>query len=540
MENLLKINNVDEFIINNDIKKDIKKEEPIIININNNANNNDNANDNANDAKKEQLIIINNDNDNINANVNANDNANVNANVNVNVNANDNVNDNVNINDNNWWYPSVNGKKRILWAGTHIHQSNGYSRVMYYITKFLGSYEDIELTIYGFQNFNTCTDVQKVLRNEIHTSVKIYDAYANEEPKRNGFGEKEIGNYIKQYPQDIIIIFNDSIITSAITATIINECGNAKNNFKLISYMDQVYTYQKKDYINLLNTYYDAIIAFTPYWKEIAYKLGIRKDMPVYVLPHGFDHNLYYPIDQTIARIYYNYNENDFMVLNLNRNQPRKRWDTTIIAWAEFVERHYKVNVLKNINKNECKINKYTSRPIKLVVGTMIDGFWDLMDVLENEIKFRDVPFEYAKNTIISVNSPQNLSDRDINILYNACDVGLNTADGEGFGLCGFEGLAIGKAQITSYVGGMREFFNENIALVIKPKLNIYLDCKNNGIGGVAEICDPHDVAEAFWKYFSNPELQNKHAVRGRQHILTNYRWESIIKHLHANIISKL
>ena len=411
---------------------------------------------------------------------------------------------------------------------------------MYYITKYLGNYEDIELTIYGFQNFNTCTDVQKVLRCDIHPSVKIYDAYAHEEPKRNGFGEKEIGNYIKENPQDIIIIFNDSIITSAITATIINECGNARNNFKLISYMDQVYTYQKKDYINLLNTYYDAIIAFTPYWKEIAYKLGIKKDMPVYVLPHGFDHNLYYPIDQTIARIYYNYNENDFMVLNLNRNQPRKRWDTTIIAWAEFVERHYNVNVTKTITKNDCKINKYTSRPIKLVVGTMMDGFWDLMDVFENEIKFRNVPFEYAKTTIISVNSPQNLSDRDSNILYNACDVGLNTADGEGFGLCGFEGLAIGKAQISSYVGGMREFFNDNIALVIKPKLNIYLDCKNNGIGGVAEICDPHDVAEAFWKYFSNPELMNKHAYRGRQHILTNYRLESIITYLHKDIISKL
>ena len=84
------------------------------------------------------------------------------------------------INNINWWYPSVNGKKRILWAGTHIHQSNGYSRVMYYITKFLGSYEDIELTIYGFQNFNTCTDVQKVLRCDIHPSVKIYELYTGE------------------------------------------------------------------------------------------------------------------------------------------------------------------------------------------------------------------------------------------------------------------------------------------------------------------------------------------------------------------------
>ena len=514
MENLLKINNnVDEFIFNNNkekpkqekpkqeeviIEEKPKQEEVIVIE----------------EPKQEEVIVI--------------------------EEVKEKPKEDKVIIDNNWWYPSKNGKKRILWAGTHIHQSNGYSRVMYYITKYLGNYEDIELTIYGFQNFNTCTDIQKLLRNEIHPSVKIYDAYANEEPKRNGFGEKEIGNYIKQNPQDIVIIFNDSIITSAITATIINECGNQKQFFKLISYMDQVYTYQKKDYIAILNTYYDAIIAFTPYWKEIAYKLGIRKDMPVYVLPHGFDHNLYYPIDQTIARIYYDYNENDFMVLNLNRNQPRKRWDTTIIAWAEFVERHYNVNITKTINKNDCKINKYTGRQIKLVVGTMMDGFWDLMDVFENEIKFRNVPFEYAKTTIISVKSPQNLSDRDINILYNACDVGLNTADGEGFGLCGFEGLAIGKAQITSYVGGMREFFNDNIALVIKPKLSIYLDCKNNGIGGVAEICDPHDVAEAFWKYLSNPELMNKHAYRGRQHILTNYRWEAIIKYLHKDIISKL
>jgi glycosyltransferase involved in cell wall biosynthesis len=210
------------------------------------------------------------------------------------------------------------------------------------------------------------------------------------------------------------------------------------------------------------------------------------------------------------------------------------------MAWAEFVEKHYLVNVAKTISKNDCKINKYTSRPIKLVIGTSHDSHWDLMDVLENEIKFRNVPLEYAKNTIIIVDNPQLLSARDINILYNACDVGLNTADGEGFGLCGFEGLAIGKAQISSYVGGMREFLNDNISILVKPKVNIYLDTKNNGIGGVAEICDPHDFAEAFWKYFSSPDLMQKHATRGRQHIMTNYRWETMIEYLHSKILSKL
>ncbi len=438
-----------------------------------------------------------------------------------------------------WWYPSKNGKKRILWCGTHPVQSNGYSRVMYYIGKYLSNYEDIDLTIYGFQNFNNIGG-QDMIRGDVLKKIKIYDAYANEEPKRSGFGEKEIGTYIKKNPQDVIIIFNDSLITTSLTATIINECSKYRNKFKLVSYMDQVYRYQKPEYIQLLNTYYDAIIAFTPYWKEIAYKLGIKKEMPIHVFPHGFDHKLYYPIDQKIARIYYNYGENDFMVLNLNRNQPRKRWDTTLIGWIEFVERHYHVNVTKKLTKNDCKINKYTSRPVKLVVGTMVDGYWNLSDLIANEVKFRDVPLEYVINTIITVQAPQQLSDRDINILYNACDVGLNSADGEGFGLCGFESLALGKAQISSYVGGMREFLNENIAILIKPKINIYLDNKTNGIGGIAELTDPSEYAEAFWKYFSNPELMEKHGNRGRQHVLTNYKWENLVDYLHKKILKNI
>lgn len=441
--------------------------------------------------------------------------------------------------DENWWIPSKSDKKRIMWCGTHPIQSNGYSRVMYYISKYLGKYKEIELTIYGFQNFNNVGG-QEILRGDIPKNVIIYDAFANEDPKRSGFGEKEIGNYIKKNPQDIIIIFNDAIITSSLTATIINECGSEKKNFKLVSYMDQVYKYQKTEYIQLLNTYYDAIIAFTPYWKDVAYKLGIKKTMPIYVFPHGFDHNLYYPIDMSIARTYFGYDDDDFMFLNLNRNQPRKRWDTTIIAWIEFVERHYHVNITKKLNKNDCKINKCTSRPIKLVIGTMVDGYWNLSNVIENEVKFRDVPLDYVLKTIITIQSPQSLSDRDINILYNACDIGINSADGEGFGLCGFEGLALGKAQVSAYVGGMREFLNENISILIKPKINIYLDNKSNGIGGVAELTDPKEYAEAFWKYLSSPELVEKHGYRGRQHILTNYKWENMIDYLYNRILINL
>ena len=449
-------------------------------------------------------------------------------------------NQNNNINQNSWWVPSKTGNKRVMICGTHpIGQTNGYSRVMYYVSKYLGSKTDIDLTIYGFQNFNQALG-QNVIRNEIPDRVKIHDAFSTEEPKRNGFGEKEIGTYIKNNPQDIIIIFNDAIITSALTQTIMNECGMHKNKFKLISYMDQVYLYQKREYINILNTFYDGIIAFTPYWRDVAYKLGIKKNMPIYVFPHGFDHKLYYPVPKEIARLFYGFDNDTFMVLNLNRNQPRKRWDTTIIAWAEFVERHYNVNVTKKFKRDDCKINKYTSRPIKLLVGTMMNGYWDLMDVLENEIRFRDVPFEYAKNTIYPINMPQQLSDRDINILYNATDISVTSSDGEGFGLCPFECAALGKAQVAAYVGGMREFMDESYSTIVKSNNKIYLDNKNGGIGGFAELTDPHEYAEAFWKYFSSPDLMDKHGKKARQHILTNYRWDKLVDYFYENVLFKL
>lgn len=439
--------------------------------------------------------------------------------------------------NNSWWKPSNTGNKRIMLCGTYpIGTSNGYSKVVYYISKYLGQKEDIDLTIYGFQNFGNT--VGAAIRNDIPPRVKIHDAYATENPKRNGFGEVELPKFLKENPQDVIIIFNDSIITTAITNNIMNECAIDRDKFKLVSYMDQVYPYQKKKYIELLNKHFDAIIAFTPYWAEIAKKLGINENIPIYNFPHGFDEKLYYPVPMNICRMYYNFPQEDFMVLNLNRNQPRKRWDLTMIAWAEFVERHYQVNV-KN-KKGDFKVNKFTKRPIKLVVGTQVDGYWDLMDVLENEIKFRDVPFEYAKKTIQTVPLPQQLSDRDINILYNSCDIGTSATGGEGFGLCQFEGLAVGKPQVSSYVGGLKEFLNENNSIIIKPSFSLYLDNKSQGIGGKEELTNPSEYAEAFWKYFSSPELIEKHGNRGRENILTHYRWETMVEYCYKAILPKL
>uniref|UniRef100_A0A6C0CRT1 Glycosyl transferase family 1 domain-containing protein n=1 Tax=viral metagenome TaxID=1070528 RepID=A0A6C0CRT1_9ZZZZ len=414
--------------------------------------------------------------------------------------------------------PPLQKKIRVLFCGTYpVGQSNGYSRVVYYIAKHIGAVKDIDLTIYGFQNFRQATTHT---RTDIPPSVKLHDAYATEEPKRNGFGEQEISDFIRKNPQDIVVIFNDSVVTTMLVKDIIEKLSEQeRNQFKLISYMDQVYPYQRKEYIETLNKYFDAIITFTPYWKEVAYSIGIRKELPIYFFPHGFDSKLYFPIARKVARLFYQLPEDDFIILNLNRNQPRKRWDHTIMAYADVVQRHMELK-----NKSSKPI-----RGMKLMIGTAIQGFWDLLELFEIEMKKRGYSLDEVRDYLTTIAKPQQMSDRDINIMYNSCDIGLNTCEGEGFGLCQFEHLAVGCPQVTANIGGFREFLHTDNSIVLEPKWFYYVDKLRDGIGGYAEVSDPKNIADAIWKYYQNPKLVLKHGLRGRQEILQHYSWETMI-----------
>ena len=116
---------------------------------------------------------------------------------------------------------------------------------------------------------------------------------------------------------------------------------------------------------------------------------------------------------------------------------------------------------------------------------------------------------------------------------YIKCDI-------EGYELTVFECLGLGIPQVASYVGGIREYLNDNNSIPIKSTIYQYLDNKSNGIGGKSELTDPHEFALAFWKYFNNPELAKKHGKNGRENILKNYRWETLVDYFYSKILSNI
>lgn len=400
--------------------------------------------------------------------------------------------------------------------GTHPNQFNGYSKVVYNLTKRLELWRgadsgDLDLYVYGFQNFHTSPTHDRILQY-----AKIYDANFYETQKVQGFGFAQIDEIYESVKPHVCIIYNDMVVVINTLQRILEASKKTGWKSKVLIYTDQVYDCQKLHYINVLNTHVDGIIAFTESWKRCLMGQGVRDTLPMYVLPHGFDPKKIFPIPKSVARKYLGLPEEDFLVLNSNRNQPRKRWDICVMAFAEVIRRHL-------------------GEPIKLVVGTLASGdpaacAWDLIELFRFEFRRMEISEEAGLKHIVFTDRPQALSDEDITALYNATDIGINTCDGEGFGLCNFEQAVVGKPQIIPKIGGFRDVFDESYSILIEPKSRIYVDNSRDHVGGLAELCDPKDFADAIDKYYLDSKLRETHGEKAREHMLKTYDWDDVTR----------
>lgn len=389
---------------------------------------------------------------------------------------------------------------RVLFFCTSYKSTNGYSYVGYEIAKTLSKRKDIALTMYGFQRFNSLANH----REDYPQNVYEYDAFANENPRHHGFGIAQVKDFVTMNKPDVCIVYNDMTILHGVISQLL-EVPNRK--FKIIAYIDQVYLCQKKEFIQYINQTCDTAMMFTEFWEKNIVKQGIT--LPSCFLHHGFSTDAHYPIPKHLARAYYNLSMDDFIVMNLNRNQPRKRWDTCMQTMA------YVCHLAPN-------------EPIKLLISAQLKGAWNLFEVYERELGKYGISLEEGMKHIIVIDNPQNQTDDDVNIMYNVADLGLTAGDGEGWGLCNFQQAGIGIPQVVSHVGGFLEFFDETNAAVIKPKLTYYVDASRDAVGGEAELCDYKDFAEAILRYYRNPELMKQHGEAARKRIIRDYGWKEI------------
>jgi D-inositol-3-phosphate glycosyltransferase len=405
---------------------------------------------------------------------------------------------------------SETNKLRFLIVSTHAQQFTGYSKVSYHMIQALSKLPWLEVIHYGFQKMPGVPSTYR----PYPSNVEVIDAAATEKkesfPPPQGFGYQALPDIIRKKQPHVVMVFNDmSVITKFLEE--VRKSGIPRN-FKLWLYVDQVYTTQHQAYIDVINRDADMVFTFSNYWKKCLKDQGITR--PMDTILHGFDPAQYFTIPKEMVRKQLGIPQDAFVIMNMNRNQPRKRYDILIMAFVELIV-------------------KYPTKPIFLmcICDKGDKGGWWIFELYQRELKLRNVPIDQFGGRLMISAQDMSFKDEDINMFYNLPDIGINTADGEGWGLCQFEQMGVGVPQVVPDIGGFKEFCSSENTVLVKPKHRYYLPGVYSPVGGEAFVCDPHDVCLAIEEYLLDSEKRTNHGKKAKETVL-GYTWQKAVTRL--------
>jgi len=322
----------------------------------------------------------------------------------------------------------MEGKIRVLWIGDG-EVPTGFARVNHSIIKYLDQekYEVHHLAI----NY----------RGDPHENHwKLYPAMIGGDL----WGFSRFIDLIRKVRPHLIFILNDPWVIQRYLAIIIEhkESIPGIETIPVIVYFPVDATEHDAMWFRDYNELVKACCVYTEFGRNVILETGVINPTTVHVVPHGSDMSVFYPFPDEIdkkgkvlktgtqiakEKIFPIHQRpeflNSFIILNANRNQPRKRIDITLKAFGKF-----SANKPKNVK-------------LYLHMGTKDMG-WD--------IKRLALRYGFDDRLAISSDVPDlpNISDEQLNLIYNSCDIGINTSMGEGWGLTSWEHGACGKPQI--------------------------------------------------------------------------------------------
>ena len=190
-----------------------------------------------------------------------------------------------------------------------------------------------------------------------------------------------------------------------------------------------------------------------------------------------------------------------FIVGNVNRNQPRKRLDLSVMYFAEWIKTH-----------------DISDAYLFLHVAPTGETGYDVKQLAE---------YCGVANRLI-------LAEPDIGVgadestlvdTYNAFDAQLSTTQGEGFGLTTFEGMACGVPQIVPDWSALSELCTGHAVMV--PCTTVA--CTPNTINCIGGVVDRVETIKALHDVYTQPELRDRLRTAGLACVRNpRYRWRDV------------
>src|SRR5258705_3831151 len=295
-----------------------------------------------------------------------------------------------------------------------------------------------------------------------------------------------------------------------------------RNQLKIISYIPLDGKIINEDDAAALEEC-DCIVGYTHFVKnefDQAFSRLVQKrggNFPkVEIIPHGVDRDRFHPSAELLKaqvasearanakrKLFGDFGDVDrsTIVLNASRPDKRKRIDLTIAGFARFAAD-------KPENVRLCLHHGIRDETVEHQMTTLLHRYG------------------VADRAFLNPLPGGVVNDEQLNLLYNACDIGINTSMGEGWGLVSLEHAATGAVQMVPDHSACQEIWSGSGELI--PVVRNYIP--EFTVLQMGEV-SVDGVAEALDRLYTDRKRQQELAAAG--YALTQmegYSWDSVAR----------
>lgn len=322
----------------------------------------------------------------------------------------------------------------------------------------------------------------------------------------NIYGLDRAVNLMSGEDFDVVFILNDSWVISYYLDTI--KKNVSKKLPKIVVYFPVDARYQDPEWFRDYDIVTEAY-TYTEFGKKVVNTKDCMPELKLGIMPHGVDSSDFYQIydDRRLAKTDLFGDklkglkdpEDTFIVLNANRNQPRKKLDITMKGFALFADGkpdNVKIYMHSGVRDTSVDLIKQAKR-------------WHI----DNRVIFTSV-----------ATGIQRVPRTKLNQIYNATDVGINTSLGEGWGLTNVEHAVTGAAQIVPRHSSCQELFLD-CGLLMEPITDVTFDQSET----VGKMTTPEEVARNLDILYNDREILQYLSAKGKEKFLRpEYQWKTI------------
>jgi glycosyltransferase involved in cell wall biosynthesis len=313
--------------------------------------------------------------------------------------------------------------KTVLFWGDNPHGITGFGKVIKNVIRQVYDEEKYKIDVLGISYLG-----DPYIPDEYEGKKLFYDTWTPFQAGRQVdlYATGKLKTMLMSEKVDILFILQDTFIARAVMKDIVEIRSKLKKKFVIVYYypIDSHYVYP--DWITNSVSLADFPVAYTNFGKRVSVGVDVKlKDMPV--IYHGTDKNMFKPWDKatrdSMRESFWGKDvAKKFIVLNVNRNQPRKDLNRTFSAFAMM------------------KQTIPDSYLFCLSNPADIGG-----NIIDLAIQYG---LEYGKDWMCpdpnKYDPMLGVPEQQVVTMYNLSDVCMSTAFGEGWGLSLTEAMSCG------------------------------------------------------------------------------------------------